>query len=267
MRTKVRLAIILLILLPVALALAPMAALAQSEEEFGSFPFAESIDELPEELHPGQVYKGYPNWKMNDIGWAAIPGWMAGNWKATDTRIIKTFKHADGTVRGIPTSVRNTTSAHFGDLMDSRGTIWMGLITPYVVNEVMEGDNDAQDVVGMRPLEVQDGQVALWQRIIHIIYSSGDNLIKDAYTEERVSELSLVRPGMMQARITYRNYDHTGEATWTVSAIRIMRQTSAFRPLATRLGVDLKNSLYAYFRNTGNQVLIPGEAARSSNEF
>lgn len=267
MRTKVRLAIILLLLLPVTLALAPVAALAQSEEEFGSYPFAETIDEMPEELHPGQVYKGYPNWKMNEIGWAAIPTWMAGNWKSTDTRIIKTYKHADGTVYGIPTSVRNTTSAHFGDQVDSRGTVWMGLITPYVVNETTDADNDAQDIIGMRPLEVQDGQVALWQRILHVVYSPSDNIIKKAFTEERVSELSLIRPGMMQARVTFRNYDEHGEATWTVSALRIMRQVSPFRPLATRLGVNIKNSLYAYFRNTGNQVLIPGEAATSSNEF
>jgi len=266
-RTKVRLAIILLLLLPVALALVPVAALAQSEEEFGSYPFADTIDELPEELHPGQVYKGYPNWKMNEIHWAAIPTWMAGNWKATDTRIIKTFKHEDGTLRTIPTSVRNTTSAHFGDQVDSRGTIWMGLITPYVVNETIEGINDAQDVIGMRPLDVQDGQVTVWQRIMHVVYDPNDNIIKDSYTEERVSELTLMRPGMMQARITYRNYNFNGESSWTISAIRIMRLVSPFKPLATRLGVNIKNSLYAYFRNTGNQALIPGEAATSSNEF
>lgn len=267
MLTKVQLAIILLILLPVAFALAPIEALAQSEDEFGSYPFAETIDEIPAELHAGQVYKGFPNWRMNDVGWAAIPTWMAGNWNSTDTRIIKTLRHSDGTINGLPTSMRNTTNEHFGDQVDSRGTIWMGLITPYVVNETTEADNDAQDVIGIRPLEVQDHQVALWQRILHVVYSPNDNLIKESYTEERVSELSLIRPGMMQARLTFRHYDQKGEATWTVNALRIMRQTSAFRPLATRLGVNLKNSLYAYFRNTGNQVLIPGEIPKSSNEF
>lgn len=247
--------IILLVL--ALLILVPSTGFAQAEGEFGTWPFPESVDQLPKELCPGETFNGFPN-RQRNIDWMAIPEWMAGEWLSGDLRIMKSFDHVSGKFVTIPTSTHAPIADHFGDQYDKQGTVWSCNFTPFIVNMKMSDQlMDSQETIGMKALEVRDDQVALWQRVFHVLYYPHNNVIHDSYTEERVTEFAPQAPGMMMAQCTSKFFDANGDARTTTNSMRITRQTKAFRPGQQRVGINLPASLSEYFQATGRGELIP----------
>jgi len=237
--------------------LMPLAASAQElpEGEFGSWPFPGSVDALPEGAHPGKPFNGFPSYQRT-IDWMAIPAWLAGDWMSKDYRIMKSFDHNSGSLRTIPTSSVTPIADHFGDQLDKQGTVWSCNFTPFIMNVPVESLLDSQMTIGLKPIEVRDDQVALWQRVLHIIHNPANNSIHDSYTEERVTEFQPQGPGMIMAKSTSRFYNPNGDPTFTTNALRIMRLTTKFRPQQQRAGINLPMSLSEHLQATGRGDLI-----------
>lgn len=246
-----------IILLVLALMiLIPSAGFAQAEGEFGTWPFPESVDQLPQGLFPGEAFNGFPN-RQRNIDWMAIPNWLAGDWMSGDLRILKSFDHVGGKLRTIPSSTHAPISDHFGDQVDRQGTIWSCNFTPFIVEMNLEQLIDSQLTIGMKPLDVRDDQVALWQRVYHVLHYPQNNMIHDSYTEERVTEFAPQGPGMIMAQCTSKFFDANGDARTTTNSVRIMRQTKAFKPGQQRVGINLPASLSEHLQATGRGDLVP----------
>lgn len=252
-----RLVIRLILLVAVLISLTHSAAWAQPEGEFGQWPFPESVDELPRELYPGQPFNGFPNNYRKTVEWMSIPGWLAGDWASKDLRILKTYDHTNGSLKTIPSSTVAPFVDHFGDQTDRQGTVWSCNFTPYLTTLPLDQLVDSQLTIGMKPLEVKEDGVALWQRVFHVIHNpANNNSIHDSYTEERVTEFIPQGPGMIMAQVTSRFYNPAGDPTFTTNSVRIMRQMKPYRPLQQRNGVNLPLSLSEYLQATGRGDLV-----------
>ncbi|MBX3137737.1 hypothetical protein KF707_16050 [Candidatus Obscuribacterales bacterium] len=255
-----------LIVLVVALTIfIPAHALAQADEgaegppegEFGNWPFPGSVDELPDGMRPGQAYTGFPNNYRKNVDWMSIPSWLAGDWASKDLRIMKTYDHTNGTLKTIPSSTVAPFADHFGDQTDRQGTVWSCNFTPYITNLPLDQLTDSQLTIGMKPLEVREDGVALWQRVLHVLLTP-NNAIHDSYTEERVTEFSPQGPGMTMAQITARFYNPAGDPIFTTNSMRIMRKVKQYQPLQQRNGINLPMSLSEYLQSTGRPELMFG---------
>lgn len=234
----------------------PAAGFAQpAEDEFGSWPFPNAVDELPKEICPGEFFNGFPS-RQRNIDWMAIPEWLAGEWVSRDLRIMKSYNHVSGELRTIPTSTNHAMRDHFGDQYDKQGTVWSCNFTPFIVNSHL--DNNLEDstlTIGMKPLEVREDQVALWQRIFHVLYLPNKQ-IHDSYTEERVTEFAPQQPGMIMAQCTSKFFDCNGDARTTTNSMRIMHQVKPFQPGQIRAGINLPASLNEHLQATGRGDLM-----------
>lgn len=226
------------------------------KEEFGSYPYPEAMDPLPRELQPGNVFEGWPNYRR-EINWVSIPKWMAGTWASRDYRILKKYDHTNGSLYTLAQGSYAPYKLVFGDLQDASGTIWTGLITPDIVQMPLQGSVDAQDTIGMRALEVTQEGVAMWRRVLHVVYTSGTGEIQDSFTEERVTEYTPSGSRIILARITNRFYDSQGRATHTTNGVRTFNKAGEFRPVFQRGGVDMLLTLSEHLQDAGRPDLIP----------
>jgi hypothetical protein len=236
--------------------LLPSTGFAQpADDEFGRWPFPGSVDELPEGTRPGEAFNGFPD-RQRNIEWFAIPEWLAGDWASGDLRILKSYDHVNDKLRTIPSSTVVPMSDHFGDQVDRQGTIWSCNFTPFIINMQLAGLTDSQLTIGMKPLEVNDEGVAIWQRIYHVLFLP-NNQIHDSFTEERVTEFAPQAPGMIMAQCTSKFFDAHGEARTTTNSLRIMRRGKPWKPQAQRAGINLPMSFSEFLQATGRGELIP----------
>ncbi len=235
--------------------LMPLSASAYPQGEFGPWPFPDSVDELPNETHPGKPFNGFPNYQRT-IDWMAIPEWLAGDWLSKDYRVLKSWDHRKQFLTTIPRGTVAPIADHFGDQVDSQGTIWSCNITPFMYTIPLQNFANAQLTIAMKPLEIRADGVALWQRVYHVIYDPNNQSIFDSYTEERVTEFAPSGDNMITAKSTSRFYDENGNATSTTNSVRLMRRTTAFKPLGERLGVNLPISLSEHLQATGRGDLV-----------
>jgi hypothetical protein len=233
-----------------------MPGFAQPEGEFGSWPFPESVDELPDGTRPGQAFNGFPNNYRKNVDWMSIPSWLAGDWISKDLRILKTYDHTNGSLKTLASSTVAPFADHFGDQTDRQGTVWSCNFTPFITNVPLDPLIDSQLCVGMKPLEVRDDGVALWQRVYHVLFVPQNHSIHDSYTEERVTEFTPQGPGMVTAQSTARFYNPAGDPIFTTNSVRIMRMTKPYKPLQQRNGVNLPVSLGEYLQATGRSDLV-----------
>lgn len=247
------------LLAAITVILFPLTAAAQPEGEFGTWPFPEAVDSLPDGTHPGQPFNGFPGNYRKNIDWMAIPQWMAGDWLSKDYRILKTYDHVNNQLKTIPSSTIAPFADHFGDQIDRQGTVWSCNFTPFITNIKLENLIDSQLTIGVKPLETRDDQVALWNRVLHVLYEPNSQRIHDSYTEERVTEFAPSGPMMITAQSTSRFYNPDGDPIFTTNSVRLMRLTQQFRPQRQRNGVDLPQSLFEYFQATGRSDLISNE--------
>lgn len=236
---------------------AAFAQMDYPQGEFGNWPFPEVVDPLPSDMQPGRQFKDFPKYQRA-IDWMAVPPWLAGDWRSTDYRTLKTYDHNTNLLYTIPRGSHSPMDDHFGDQQDRNGGVWNCNITPYVMNALINDQNGMQYIIAMKPLENNNDQLVLWQRIIHCIVDA-QKIIQDSYTEERVTQFSESdSPGVVIAQANSRFYDGGhGKAYVTASSVRMMRCNHPFALMSQRFGVNLPASFYEFLQNTGRGDLVP----------
>ncbi len=256
---------LILILTTVLLILPTRAFAAYPEGEFGTYQYPESQEALPSELEPGKEFKGWPEWQRQ-IDWMAIPSWLASSWMSNDYRIVKRYDHQKDEIWTLSKGVLAPYKSQFGDLKDKQDKIWAANITPDVLNVGIDNKVDSENTVAIKPLEVQEEGVAMWQRLIHVVYDPQTRIIADSYWEERVTEYTPDGDWNLLARITNRFYDYGGSPTFTTNASRVMNKVKPFTPVYQRSGVDMALSLTEHLESIGQPGALDGEDAESETE-
>ena len=247
-----RLLLVLLILLTV-----PCAVYAQPAGEFGTHKFSGSVEALPKEYQKGEVFQGWPDWQPS-IDWMALPDWMGGDWAASDYRIVKSYDHSTGALHTLPRGTHAPYKCHFGDLRDAQGTMWSALIIPDSQTFPLGTYSDCQCTVKIKPLEIQEQGVVLFEKVLHAIFDSATGVIHDTYTEERVTEITPSGNMMLMANSTNQFYDASGSPSQTTNGQRILKRVSQFKPTLNRNGMNLGVGLSEHLQMIGRTDLIPG---------